>query len=509
MKILLIESPWNSVLVDGSTRKLPPLGIGYLCSAIKQSGHNCIVLDTTEFVDSHTNLKPTLEKYVNEDIGIIGISATTDTFLKGVEIGKIARTIFDGVPIILGGCHATVTGGDRILKYWSDVFDYVLEGEGEISFIEFIDTIVRKENPANVAGLSWKQNGKIFRNDYKIIRNLDDIPFPDRLSIVAPTNYALHDYGLDVSIMTSRGCSHKCSFCSVTEFFKHSWRIRSIDNVLKEIDDIVQYYGDNVFLHFVDDNFFVDPFRSFSIIEHVHFKYPNMHFSFATRSDQVIRGEKYLSKLKEYGCISIELGIENGSQEVLDRFNKEISVSENLKALSILNDYGIDASVDYIMFDHYTTIKDLLENIVFLKESGLWGNYPQLTYSSLVLYPGTKSSELWVENGNGPISYDRGMPCSFKYPTVEKIYGVISEFDKHQSEIFRLLEKCARITKKEQSGVLSKVKISAGRLKLLPYRLFEKVVKLASQNWDETIAKSFLSSSTNELQELKEELSRV
>ena len=91
-----------------------------------------------------------------------------------------------------------------------------------------------------------------------------------------------------------------------------------------KLEDIVELYGEQFFLHFIDDNFFRGCQKS--IYHHLRgtSKWPQIKFSFATRSDQVLRGEAYVKNMASLGAVTIELGIENGSQRVLERYNKKL-----------------------------------------------------------------------------------------------------------------------------------------------------------------------------------------
>ncbi len=116
-----------------------------------------------------------------------------------------------------------------------------------------------------------------------------------------------------------------------------------------------------------------------------------MLFSFATRVNQIISaGQEYLNGLKEYGCTAVELGIENGSNNVLNRYKKFTTVEENVKAIKMLRESKINIGIGFIMFDRYTSINEVKENLSFFKENELWGYYPTLIYKKVIAYPGTK-----------------------------------------------------------------------------------------------------------------------
>ena len=138
----------------------------------------------------------------------------------------------------------------------------------------------------------------------------------------------------------------------------------------------------NLIISFIDDNFFVDVDRSLKIMEGLYKL--DVKFIFATRVNQLIFAQLYLHKIKEYGCLSIEVGIENGSDSVLKRFKKNTTVEENLMALKLLKIAKINVGIDFITFDSFTTISELKENIDFMKKAQIWGVHPVFFYNRII-----------------------------------------------------------------------------------------------------------------------------
>lgn len=482
MNILLIEAPWPSYLADGSQRSLPPLGIGYLVSALEHAGHNCEVIspsigDLPDFCDSFSS------KIDFSKISLIGISSVTDSFRHCCTIVRNIKEHFPWIPVVLGGVHATIVGGDIILDKIQGLFDYVLEGEGEFSLPKLADCILSadKSRLSTIEGLCYyDDNNTVRKNPRRLIANLNEIYFPKRSAIRQPEATAYSEYGKDVTMITSRGCSHNCSFCSVSAFFNHSWRFRTIENVLLEIENIVELYGEHFFLHFIDDNFFVDAKRAYTIIFEAHSKWPDIKFSFATRSDQVIRGEAYIKSMASLGVATIELGIENGSQRVLDRYNKKTTLSNNQLALRILKESNIEYAVDYIFFDHYTNLDDIGDNIRFLKQTGLWGYYPPVVFSSLTLYPGTAITKRWEENEGQSIGIFEGAEIQLKAPAVSRIFKVLQEFSNNQPRIYAILQKC-QIAENKKTKDIGIYRLIYKQLSSMPYKLLEDLYILEKE----------------------------
>lgn len=467
MKLLLIEAPWTQHLVDGSDRTLPSLGIGYLVSSVQLTAHD---VDVMVWQDENPLFAQTIKDSGAE---IIGISCTTDTFIKGIEIAERIKSLNAHMPIILGGVHATIIGGEAVLRNWTGLFDYVIEGEGEISLPLLLESLDTGDSVANIPGVSCWDGEEIKRMPPTLIERLDDLPFPDRNKLIAPRRYDLSNYGLDISVMTSRGCSYKCSFCSVGVINSHTWRRRSVQNVILEIEDLVNKYGMDFFLHFVDDNFFVDSDRALEILKIVYSRWPKIKTSFATRSDLIIKNAGMLPQLKRIGVVSIELGIENGSQSVLNRYAKGTTVYQNGMAVQLLKQHDIEAGIDYIMFDHYTTIEDLQQNINFLREYGLWGHYPPVVYSSLVLYPGTRVAENWHAASNKAILIERGTPIEFVNSGISIIHETMHKLSKLQPRMYQVLKRCKEMEQATSHSNVIRARIVAKHISLIPYLLLE------------------------------------
>lgn len=126
-----------------------------------------------------------------------------------------------------------------------------------------------------------------------------------------------------------------------------------------------------------------------------------------------------LLKFKQYGCYSIEVGIENGSNTMLKRMKKNITVEQNEQIIRILNEIGLNIGIDFILFDNKTTINELKENYDFFRRNGLIGYYPLLIYNQMYPYPGTEYAEKNID-----------MNHYFDNKNVEFIFNQIDLFSK-------------------------------------------------------------------------------
>jgi radical SAM superfamily enzyme YgiQ (UPF0313 family) len=178
---------------------------------------------------------------------IVGISCLfTPYYREALEIARRVKKRLN-VPVVIGGSHASAAP-ESLLS--SPHVDYVIRGEGEKAFVDLL-AFMRGEKPIEtVPNLAYKKAGEFRFNPIGDNFPLDELPLPD-LSDFAPSTYTLAGKPMTFMI-TSRSCPHKCSFCSVHTTFGEKYRLRSLENVLEEIE--LRYRQGYRVIDFEDDN---------------------------------------------------------------------------------------------------------------------------------------------------------------------------------------------------------------------------------------------------------------
>ncbi|MFH1773630.1 MAG: radical SAM protein [Methanobacteriota archaeon] len=340
-------------------KDLFPIGLGYLASVARDRAEVFVLDENVEAFDA--------EKIRKISPDIIGITATTPSFPRAVEIVRAIKEI--KAKIIMGGTHVTFAP-EEALREGAGV---VIRGEGEATFSELLDS----KNLEKINGISYVTDGKIIHNpDRELIKNLDEIPFPAR------EYFPLKEYGI-MSLVTSRGCPYSCSYCSSTRFWRQRVRFRSPENVIEELKQISKLGFKLV--RFMDSTFTLDQQRAIRICELIK-ESIDIKWSCETRADFV--SDALLEALSSAGCRLICLGVDSGSQEVLDKCRRSIDVATMKKAFEKIRKYGISTRA-YITFGFpEETEKTVKETIRFLEEVK-----PEQNLLSLATaYPGT---ELW------------------------------------------------------------------------------------------------------------------
>lgn len=441
---------------SSDNRRIPMLGIAYLQAALQNQGYYCERIDP--FVNDYVFEKEKIVNYIiNNNYDVVGFSVLECNIRLSLEMAKMLKNKKRKIKIIFGGMYATIKNA-KLLN--NDYIDVVMLGEGEDGIVELVNDIEDYGDFKKIVkGCSYKNlNGKKhICNDVYYLKDMNKNVFPNRDNFDKYSKMEIDGvFKYLIPISSSRGCPYNCAFCSVS-MLKSRWRPRTPENVLEEIKSIYNLEK-NIVVIFIDDNFFVNIDRSIKIMEGLHEL--NIKFTFATRVNQIILAETKLNYIKELGCISIELGIENGSNAMLNRFNKHTTVEENKKAIKLLRKVGIEMAIDYIMFDNETSIDELKENIQFLKDSMLWGTYPTFFYNKVYPYDGTAYySKIDKKN-------------YFKYKEVELIASKFFDFAiNYQPKLNYICDYLRGIKHKTRQQILDEV-----FSKTAPYMNFEYLV---------------------------------
>lgn len=360
------------------------LGIRYIASNLERDGH------IVDIVDGHLeelDFNDIVNKVINTNYDFYGISFV-ESLIENVLL--LAKKIKENHPLsrtFLGGYGATLIW-DKFFKNCDDI-DVVFFGEGEISVANYINCIACGADWTNVEGLIYKKNGEIIKNATpKLVENLDDLLWPKR--------DAVYKYG-KANMIASRGCYGSCTYCSIVEFYKNCdgprVRIRDPKKVVAEMEYVVKNCGVHHF-DFVDDNFMVTCARNSNwaqeFVNEINKRELNISFGIQARANDI--KEDILKILFKGGLRFVSVGIENDVNRVIKLFKTGTNKQIHRNAVNVLKKLGISMYIEMILFEPTTTLEELQENILFLKEIKYWELYTQnpISYSTkLHLYQKT------------------------------------------------------------------------------------------------------------------------
>jgi anaerobic magnesium-protoporphyrin IX monomethyl ester cyclase len=392
-RVLLMAPPFYRLM--GSHFNGLHLGICYIAAFLKERGHDVRVYNA-DYVDSdiYLNQRQLLDNYasykailndpshpiwgeIRDNIAgfapeIIGITMLTANYKAAKNIARIAKEIDKKIKIAVGGAHPTLDPEGTLAE---KDFDYLVRGEGEITFME----LAADRELAKISGLSFKKDGQSFHNRSRpFIKDLDSLPFPSRDAFLNDTKHI--DFG---HVITGRGCPFNCAYCASPKLCHRIARFRSVPNVIEELELVKASYGSPV-IRFADDTFSLNKLRATDMCRKIIDKGLGIKWVCDTRADRV-DGE-LLSMMKEAGCIRIKIGVESGSERILKKIRKGVTKADIRRAVALIKERQLPLTVYLMVGFPGETNEDLRQTIEFGKE--LDADYYSL--SILAPYYGTK-----------------------------------------------------------------------------------------------------------------------
>ncbi|MBW1808595.1 MAG: B12-binding domain-containing radical SAM protein [Deltaproteobacteria bacterium] len=321
-KLLMVE-PKAPCKHFFSIVRLPRLGLPILGTLASRRG-----IDVRVVIEEAGELS--FDQVVAADL--LCISTITSTAPGAYRLADRARAA--GTPVVIGGPHATFLPDEALAHA-----DWVMRGETEHVFGQFLDMLEQHTDPVQVPGLSYRRDGQTVHNPKKSEAvDLDRVPIPD-FSLLAKQGKKGFDFDRGViPIQTSRGCPHECSFCSVTPMFGRKLRFASNEHVAEELERR-RGHGNGVF--FYDDNFCGSPARAKSLLDHLLTKNIFLPPWLAQVSVRAAKDLEMLKLMKRSGCRTVFVGLESINPEALSQYHKRQTLDDIRLAIRRFKEHGI------------------------------------------------------------------------------------------------------------------------------------------------------------------------
>lgn len=349
-KVILIYPKFHKVDFDAKSYPLSILSIGTL---LKQQGYQVKLIDFL-VEDNPLNI---LEKELDENVLCVGISVMTPQIPNALEISGVIKNYDKNISIVWGGIHSTLFPEQTISN---PLIDFLITGEGEISFPKLLEFFNNKGDLDNISGLVYEKDNKVIKNQEKDLIDLNDLPILD-YSLLSPKTLKFDS----IILNTSRGCPYRCAFCVNIALHNRKWRFQKSEKILEELDYIVNRLGYKK-LKFQEDNFFVDKNRVSEIMEGI--KQKNLKFRWVTncrvdyfRDDYI--NDQFLARLKESGCYKLMFGAESGSQRLLDFLVKDIKIEQIINSAKLCQKHGIRANYSFMCALPTETKKERIQTL--------------------------------------------------------------------------------------------------------------------------------------------------
>lgn len=368
MKIFLVNPAClDKRLVEDDAVSIP-MGLFYIGAAAIEEGFDVRIINLAV----HQNPVEYLAELIKEEIpDILGFSVLSPTRFSAIEAAETAKRIHPPVKIVFGGPEATFLVSH--LFSVCPALDYIIKGEGEISFVELADYINSNDHlvyPDHIKGLAYRKEGKIVETEKaKLIQNLDLLPNPGK-------------YFKFNHISLSRGCPGNCRFCGSPAFWgKSKVRFHSPMWFVDEVDFLVKKGVNHFFVS--DDTFTMDKKRVIEVCREIISRKLEITWAAISRVD--FMDEEILFHMRKAGCTQISFGVESGSAEIRKTLGKPLKKEKIIKTFRMTVAHGILPRAYFIYGspgESEKTIKQSIDLILEIKPLSV-------IFYILVVFPGT------------------------------------------------------------------------------------------------------------------------
>jgi radical SAM superfamily enzyme YgiQ (UPF0313 family) len=391
MRILLAvaisEERFNSI---------PDIGLGYLAACVQQAGHDVAMVDC--LLERYNYAE--FEQYLNtHQPDVVGMKAYSCDIASVARMVRIVRRTCPGAVTVVGGPHPSCEIPERLFGQFPDL-DYAFAGEGEPGFVPFLERLqAGSSDMADIPGLIWRDNNAIQANPKALVKELDALPFP-AWDLLDPRRFKC-----GFSFMTSklpaapmvltRGCPYQCTFCGSHLITGRKVRKRSIDNIIEEIRLLQQDYGIRT-IDIVDENLAFDRNYLKAFCERLIQEDLGILWNCPSGVRLTSLDKETVPLMERSGCFGFSVGVESGSQRILDSVKKRLTVEEIVDKVRMIKRVSNITLQGFFMFGFPEETREDIEATIRLACSL---PFDFVVFSPLRVTPGTEIYNDLVDAG--------------------------------------------------------------------------------------------------------------
>lgn len=336
MKVVLTHAYfiYEDVKEQEIMRPYPTLGLLYISAFLKEQQKNVTLIDST-----FSNSSDWQQEILGEQPDVIAFYTNLMTKVEVIKQLQFLKEQLPNTTFVAGGPDVSYNQEN----YLKAGFDVIVIGEGEQTMLELINALESRSDLCTVPGISFFRDGVLQENEARIkIKDLPALPFPDREAIPFEKYLKIwqeHHGKRTANISTQRGCPYTCKWCS-TAVYGQSYRRNDPARVVSEILHLKKDFGVEA-LWFVDDVFTVSHKWLSSL--HAEFKKHNLviPFEIITRAERL--NETVLRQLKDMGCFRIWIGAESGSQRIIDKMDRRVTLETVQEMMQLTQHLGMES----------------------------------------------------------------------------------------------------------------------------------------------------------------------
>lgn len=476
---------------DGPGARVAPLGAMAVAAYVERELGRQAIVTIYDLDGEDAEIDLLLERLERTRPTVIGFQIFSSHVAQALVLANKVRARIPKAVLVAGGHHPTLTW-NHFVRSHGRVFDFTINGDGEVPFTELIRRDLRAEDlrvPPIPGTAFLDEDGRVQAGPSQSPIGISDVANMLSARVIGGRGQLMFsDLSAGrtrqaVALISSRSCPLKCSFCSIITM-PGKWRASEADAV---VGWLRESFRERPFSHvyFMDANFFVVPRRVREIAQGIADAFEDVTWSASSTVRMFLKMKEDVPALVKSGLRMVELGIESGSQRQLQVLNKEVTVAENLEAVNLLQENGLQIGLDYIMFYPEQTIMELRENLDFLDQAGLllersWDHY----LNTLELYPGTPLRDIYAQRLGLQLHPDE-LPDPtrlFFDPAVANIHRLFTisfapEWFPLIDTVYADLMRAVRRMKNVDSVRASEFLLEAVALRRLPFRVLMSMMK--------------------------------
>jgi len=343
-RIALITPPYHSGVVESAGTWLN-VGFVYIAGSLRAAGYEVDYYDAMSLWHKWPDIEARIRAF-NPDV--VATTSFTASIAHALELTALVKRINPDIVTVHGNVHATFCY-EEILKEEHDTVNFVVRGEGEVTLVSLLDCLNAGGDPAQVAGLAFYRDGSVVVTPKApYIHDLDALPLAWDLVEWPIYSYRAKNNARLAIVSSSRGCKEQCSFCSQQLFWAQSWRARSPENFVAELEHLRDAYGVQVAM-LSDELPTFDRNRWVRILDLMIERKVGVKLLMETRVDDILRDADIMHRYREAGVEHIYVGVEAGDQATLDLFNKNTKVEQSKTAIDIINKADIVSETSFVL----------------------------------------------------------------------------------------------------------------------------------------------------------------
>jgi len=391
VRVLLIRPPARHTVesevpeaVEAENLSYPPLALLSLAAFLRdQSHHVCEIMDAQLDHLSNEDMENQIREFAPDVVGITCFTVQLVDVMHSIRAARAAGVQY----VVLGGPHINDFPKESLAL---EGVDAVVKGEGQQPLLELLKVWEGGDVAKGIKGVIAHSEDPIPEEDVYFSNDLDTYPIIDR-TLVDYTRYydVMGEGGIFTSIVTSRGCPYRCTFCNTP---RHRYRVQSPERVCEEIEACIRLGIKEVY--FVDDTFNITNQRVHDLCDEIIRR--GLEFSWTVRFRVKGVDRPLLLKMKEAGCARIQLGVEQGTEEGLLRLKKDVTSREIESAFALCREVGIN-TVAYFMIG--TPVERSRQDVLDTIEYSIRLKPDFVMYNIMTPFPGTTLYDEGVRDG--------------------------------------------------------------------------------------------------------------